>query len=71
MIRRSAGVLDNTLDLPDPERLADELKRLNKTRGRSHVGVLPEESETRAPERLTSQILEAVVSSPDRHSRIA
>jgi hypothetical protein len=58
--------LINALDLPEPERLAGELKRLNRTRGRSHVGVIPEESEARAPERLAAQILEAVVSSPDR-----
>ena len=58
--------LINTLDVAEPERLTEELKRLNKTRGRSHVGVIPEESEARAPERVASKILEAVVGSPDR-----
>jgi hypothetical protein len=58
--------LIDAVDVSEPEQLARELNRLNRTRGRSHVGVIPEESEARAPERLAAQILEAIVSSPDR-----
>jgi hypothetical protein len=58
--------LMRVLALPDADDLADELRRVNKVRARSHAGDIPDGFDLLAPERLASVILEAIVADPGR-----
>jgi hypothetical protein len=64
--RRRLEALMRAVGLPEPDDLADELRRINELRGRSHGGDIPDGFDLLAPERLASVILGAIVDHPGR-----
>jgi hypothetical protein len=46
--------------------IQDELKRINRVRGRSHIARLPEGSEVMQPERLAGLIVERIIADPSQ-----
>ena len=64
--RRRLEALMRALRLRGADDLAEELRRINALRGRSHGGDIPDGFDLLAPERLASVILQAIVDAPER-----
>jgi hypothetical protein len=65
-IRPRLEALMGALDMPERSDLTAELARINRLRGRSHAGVIPEGTDLLAPERLASGIARAVLENPQK-----
>lgn len=65
-IRPRLQALMAALDMPEQRDLTAELARINRLRGRSHVGEIPEGTDLLAPERLAIGIVRAVIENPGK-----
>lgn len=65
-IRPRLEALMGALGMPEKEKLAAELSRINGLRGRTHRGAIPEGPDLVGPERLANAILRAVFEKPDK-----
>jgi hypothetical protein len=65
-IRPRLHALMGALDMPGQRDLKAELARINRVRGRSHVGEIPEGTDLLAPERLASGIVRTVIENPGK-----
>jgi hypothetical protein len=64
-LRPRLHALMSALNMQNQLELEAELSRVNRLRGRSHVGDLPDGADLRAPEYLANTILKAVIENPE------
>jgi hypothetical protein len=62
--RQRLEALIDALALPAGASLKEELARINRARGKSHAGKIPEGAELLSPEKLAEQILRAIAATP-------